>query len=135
MQLRGKARERVRDCVYNTSMAHGFNVEYEIIQGETPTLLIEFLQEDGQPFDITGATITITSKRLLEDTDFLFQRPLTITDGKKGLGKVKLTTADTGVDGTVFIEARIVFDSDGTVIKPKRGQVSLHIERSLTGAV
>lgn len=116
-------------------MAHGFTKEIELVQGETPTLFCTFELKDGQPLDLTGASITMTAKQTTDPADtVVFTKTLTITDVSGGKANVKLAIADTDYDATLFMEFRISYDSNTTVIKPKAGQIALHIEGSTTGA-
>ena len=111
-------------------MSHSFQSQIPFIRGETPTLRYTFKQVNGQPLDLTGATLTLNVKANLTDDTTLFSKALTITDAKAGTAKVSLTATETDREGAFYSEVKITY-SDGTVLKPSEAQIELHIGPSV----
>lgn len=96
-----------------------------ITQGDERSYNLVFWQDakNTVPLDITGATVTMTVKRSLDDSDAKISKIVTEhTDASSGKTTITLTTTDTSIDlGTYFYDIQISGGSIGkiTVLKGK----------------
>jgi len=89
--------------------------EIVIFRGDTPTLEASFMDEDGNPIDLTDATVYVACRKETVMGDLLFNKTCTIVDAPKGRVRVKLTSTETEYVGKGIgeFEARYV---DGTIL-------------------
>ena len=73
----------------------------EIVRGTSKTLDVTVLDEDGDPFDLTGATIWFTVKKVISDEFAVIQKKsdvpaeIVITDARAGTCEIYLLPDDT----------------------------------------
>jgi len=89
--------------------------EISIYRGDTPTLEATFTDEDGNPIDLTDATVYIACRKETVTGDVLFNKTCTVTNATQGQVEVKLTSTETDYVGKGIgeFEARYV---DGTIL-------------------
>lgn len=83
-----------------------------IVQGDTYTQSIQ-VQDDGDPIDISGWTVTVTVKETVGDQSYAIQRTITTHDDPaNGLTSFTFTGTDTdGLQGEYVYDIQI--DTDG----------------------
>ena len=83
------------------------------VQGGNMTELhCQWLQADGVPFDLTGATLTATRKQTDTHEVFTIEGDLTITNASLGLFTWSLSDLDTAIDGVFRVQFKAAF-ADG----------------------
>lgn len=80
----------------------------EIIRNETPLLSFAVKDNDGNAFDLTGYTATLSAKKELTDADTVFSIGVTIDDATNGLCSVRLSKTQTAVAQLLICELEIV---------------------------
>jgi len=84
--------------------------EINIYRGDTPTVQIQILTEDGDPYDLTGTNVYFAGKSNLHAPEFLFNILCTNTNAIEGCCEAQLDLADTQKvikeDGMAEIEIR-----------------------------
>jgi len=103
--------------------------------GDTQKYSLTFT-EDGSPLDITGATIYLTVKKDLSDTDLeaLFQKVVTAhTDPAQGETEIVVNPADTSSleCGSYFYDIQVT-TAGGEIYTPLLGKYTLGYEVTLT---
>jgi len=96
-------------------------------QGDTPTLQVQFFEEDGKtPLNIANATIYFYMKD--SDGKERVNRPMSIIDDKKGITQIILSSSETDWFGSGIIEFESRF-LDGTVLT--LAQISVQARKQL----
>jgi len=108
----------------------------DFYRGDTPSFNIVFQDDDGNPIDITGATVYFTLKVNTTDTDAnaALQKVVTThTNPTVGETTVALTHSDTSglSPGTYFYDFQAVL-ANGDYITMDGGKVSILADTTLT---
>lgn len=95
----------------------------DIDRGTTYAISGEYLDDDGEPVDITDADIFFTVKAEkydddADDSDAIILKNGTITDGPNGTYLISLTAADTYVEpGKYYYSIKIDVNGDDSDVK------------------
>lgn len=78
-------------------------------------MIFKFKDASGSAVSLTGKTLTVTAKKSLADTDAqsVFQKIVTShTDANGGISAINLTTQDTSILGSLYIDAVLTGGGD-----------------------
>jgi len=89
--------------------------EITIFRGDTPTLEATFTDEDGNPIDLTDATVYLACRKETATGDVLFDKTCTVTNPTKGQVRVTLTSIETDYVGKGIGEFEARY-ADGTIL-------------------
>lgn len=105
--------------------------DFYIKQGDTrPTLTRQLLDEDGEPVDVTGATVRFT----LEDPSgavVVTEQLCTVLDGPTGEVAYEWQPGDTDRDGAHLGEFEVTYADGGVQTFPNPKQLTIEIGRQL----
>jgi len=94
-----------------------YNQDFKMIQGEDKVLEITVVDENGSAKAITGATITWSLARAVDDTPLITKSTggsgISITDGNNGVFQVTIGDTDTNDMNGAYIHEAEVVDTSG----------------------
>lgn len=109
--------------------------EIEIFRADTESVVVTVTDEAGNPFDLTGYTITLTVKKNHGDADgnAIIQQTGSSSNPTSGVGTVELTHIQTDVPpGKYYYDVQI---NDGTTVVKTVVASIFEVKKSYTDTV
>lgn len=109
--------------------------EIKIFRADTESVVVTVTDESGNPFDLTGYTITLTVKKNHgdSDADAIMQQVGSSTNPTSGVGQVDLTYNQTDVPpGKYYYDIQI---NDGTSVVKTVVSSIFEVQKSYTDTV